>query len=369
MKLTHDTVLAWRMRRQMLEEPETDDAVAIVSRLCGVQAQLASAARTAIAVRQRRPRPDSVSEALAARRLVKTWAMRGTLHLLPVEEAAAFLSLLAATRTWEKGSWQRHFVTSDQLAAIGEAASEALNGRVLTREELTAWVIEKTGDESIAEHLTSGWGAVLKPLAFQGMLCHGPADRGRVTFTRPDTYLPAWPGLRDPAEAAATAIPAYLGVYGPAPIEAFNQWLCRGALRKTDLRSWVAALGDRLTAVEIEGRPAYARTEDLDDLAATSPTGTVRLLPAFDQYVLGPGTGDTAVIPASRRKEISKTAGWISPVVVYGGRVAGTWTADDGMLSVTVWKEYDVPREKLTAEAERLGTVLGADLTLHVTIG
>ncbi|GAA2911320.1 winged helix DNA-binding domain-containing protein [Streptosporangium fragile] len=369
MKLTWDHVLAWRMRRQMLEEPETGDPVAIVRRLCGVQAQVASSARTAVAIRQREPRPESVREALESRELVKTWAMRGTLHLLPVEEAAAYLSLLAATRSWERKSWQRTFVTADQLAAIGEAAHQALDGRVLTREELTAQVIEKTGDESVAEHLGSGWGAVLKPLAFQGVLCHGPADGGRVTFTRPDTHLPGWPGMRDPAEAAAVAIPAYLAAYGPAPIEAFDQWLYRGALKKADLRSWVAALGDRLTKVEIEGRQAYARTEDLDDLASAGPSATVRLLPAFDQYVLGPGTGDAAVVPPSRRGEVSKTAGWISPVVVSGGRVCGTWTAEDGLLSVTVWAECDVPRAGLQAEADRLGDVLGGDLTLRVRTG
>ncbi|MBB2910446.1 hypothetical protein FHS43_001709 [Streptosporangium becharense] len=369
MKITWDNVLAWRMRRQMLEEPETDDAVAIVSRLCGVQAQVASSAQTAVGVRQRKPRRQSVKDALEDKKLVKTWAMRGTLHLLPVEEAAAYLSLLASTRSWEKGSWQRNFVTLDRLEAIGEAVHHVLDGKVLSREELTAKVIEKTGDENIAEHMSSGWGAVLKPLAFQGVLCHGPADGGRVTFTRPDTYLPKWPGMPEPAEAAAVAIPAYLGAYGPAPIEAFDQWLYRGALRKADLRSWVADLGDRLTKVEIEGQAAYARTEDLDDLASATPSTSVRLLPAFDQYVLGPGTKDTAIIPSARRGEISKAAGWISPVVVSGGRVCGTWNAEDGALSVTVWKECDVPRKQLQAEADRLGSVLGTDLTMRVQTG
>ncbi|MEU4833614.1 winged helix DNA-binding domain-containing protein [Streptosporangium sp. NPDC023615] len=369
MKITWDGVLAWRMNRHMLERPETDDPVAIVSRLCGVQAQVASSARTAVGVRQRRPRRESVEEALAGGRLMKTWAMRGTLHLLPVEEAAAYLSLLASTRSWEKASWQRAFVTGDRLEAIGEAAHRALDGAVLTREDLTARVIDATGDESIAEHLRSGWGAVLKPLAFQGVLCHGPADGTSVTFTRPDTYLPAWPGLPDPVEAAAIVIPAYLAAYGPAPVESFDKWLYRGALRKADLRSWVAALGDRITAVEIEGRDAYARTEDLDDLGAAVPTGAVRLLPAFDQYVLGPGTGEAAVIPPSRRGEVSRAAGWISPVVVSGGRVCGTWAAEKDVLSVTVWKECDVPRAKLEAERERLAGVLERDLTLSVRAG
>ncbi|GII92856.1 winged helix DNA-binding domain-containing protein [Sinosporangium siamense] len=363
-KLTWDNVLAWRAGRQLLGAGGGVEE--IVHRLCGVQAQVASSAATAVAVRRAAPEPGEVERALAERRLVKTWAMRGTLHLLTVEDAGAFLSLLASGRTWEKGSWQRTFVTLTQLEAIAEAVAHALDSRVLTREELVAEVLDRTGDPGLAEHLRSGWGSVLKPLAFQGLLCHGPSRAngdstgGRVTFTRPDTFLPGWKGLPAPEEAAAVAVPAYLGAYGPAPIEAFDQWLLRGTLRKPALRSWVAALGDTLTPVEIEGRPALARTQDLDDLATATPSGSLRLLPAFDQSVLGPGTGDTELIPADRRSEISRAAGWISPVVLVDGRVCGTWEAKDDTLTVTWWQERGpLPRESLAHEADRLGTILG----------
>jgi hypothetical protein len=52
--------------------------------------------------------------------------MRGTLHVLPVAEAVDVLSLLAAARTWERGSWQKAFLPADQVAAIAEAATSAL---------------------------------------------------------------------------------------------------------------------------------------------------------------------------------------------------------------------------------------------------
>src|SRR5690606_12892363 len=145
-------------------------------------------------------------------------------------------------------------------------------------------------------------------------------------FARPDRHLPDWRPPPDPEAAAAHVIPAYLGTYGPAPLDSFEQWLYRGALRKSLLRSRVTALGDRLVEADSEGERAYARAEDVAEIEATEPAaGPVRLLPAFDQFVLGPGTKDTRIIPAARRAEISKTAGWISPVVVAAGRVAGTW--------------------------------------------
>jgi hypothetical protein len=373
MKLTWDQVFAWRMRRQFLDRPANGtDALAVVRRLCGVQAQVASSAELAVALRQDSPRKDDIAKALTGRKLVKTWAMRGTLHLLDVETAPAYLSLLAATKAWEKPAWQRAFATAEQMEAITEAALAALDGNVLTREQLAQAVIDHAKDPTIEAHMRSGWGSVLKPLAFQGYLINGPSEGNRVTFTRPDTYLHGWRGLLEPAEAARIAIPAYLGAYGPASMDVFNQWLYRGGLRKADLRRWYAELVDagELIEVDVQGRPGHALAIQAGSLAAAEPFDEVRLLPAFDQYVLGPGTNDTQLIAAKRRGEISKSAGWISPVVVHRGRIAGTWAVKDGRLDVVVFKESgEVPNNQIQAEAERIGAFTGSSAKVRITTG
>jgi hypothetical protein len=368
--LRWDRVLAWRMRRQFLDRPKSASTVAVVSRLCGVQAQVASSAELAVAVRQPSPRKGDVAKNLASRKLVKTWAMRGTLHALPATEAAAYLSLLAASRFWEKGSWQRTFATVKQIEQIGQAAHAALDGRVLTREQLTEQIIDITKDKSIQEHLASGWGAVLKPLAFQGFLINGPSEGNRVTFTRPDTYLKGWRGLPEPNTAARMVIPAYLGTYGPASPETFDNWLMRGGSRRSTLKGWFAELVDAgiLVEVDVDGQAAYARADDVEEIATAKPFDDVRLLPAFDQFVLGPGTKDAQIIAAKRRAQISKTAGWISPVLVWRGRVAGTWEAKDDTLQVVCFKESGKPPKKqIEAEADRIKAYTGNKLVLRIT--
>jgi Winged helix DNA-binding domain len=124
--------------------------------------------------------------------------------------------------------------------------------------------------------------------------------------------------------------PAYLRTYGPATIERFDAWLTRSTSRKGMLRSWFAALGDDLVTADVEGTSAYLLAEDIDELTGTAPTAAVRLLPAFDQYVLGPGTAATEILDRDRRTEVSRAAGWISPVVVAAGRVPGCGTATGG---------------------------------------
>ncbi|MCW2904798.1 MAG: hypothetical protein JWO67_7063 [Streptosporangiaceae bacterium] len=353
--LTWAQALAWRMRRQFLDPLGDVPAVEVARRLAGVQAQVGSAAELAIALRQSGPVPREVEEALwTERTLVKTWAMRGTLHLLPADEAGAYLALCATARNWEKPSWQRAFgATPADLEAIAAAATDVLGtGACLTREELTGEIVERTGSAHLAELLGSGWGTLLKPLAWWGVLCYGPCRGPKVTFAAPDRRLPGWRGVPPVEQAARTVIRAFLGAHGPATPQMFDAWLMRGLSDKKELRGWFASVEDELTEVDVEGAPMYVLAEHVGELLETEPTRLVRLLGGFDQYILGAGTGASYVLPAEHRAEVSRKAGWISPVVLHGGRVAGVWAVRDGEIAVTTWE--DVPAERLAAETLRV---------------
>jgi hypothetical protein len=360
LQTTWPQVLAWRMRRQLLDPVGEVDVVDVVRRLCGVQAQVPATAALAVRVRQLSSPPGGVDRALEERRLMRTWAMRGTLHLLPPNEAGAYLSMVGAARTWEKGSWQKAFgVTPDEMVALVDAVGQVLDGRVLSRDELVVAVGELLGRPDLAAELRSGWGTVLKPVAWQGRLCHATSEGNRVSFARPDQWLPDWAGVPDPVEAAQIVIPAYLRAFGPTTPERFDAWLTRGTSKRAAVRSWFAALDDRLATVEVDGEPALLLAEDVDGLGGTSPTQTVRLLPGFDQYVLGPGTKAEEIIAPTRRAEVSRTAGWISPVVVAGGKVAGTWQVDGRTLQVRLFEEADpIPGPALDAEVARIEELL-----------
>nr|WP_221333575.1 winged helix DNA-binding domain-containing protein [Nocardia transvalensis] len=326
------------MRRQFVRPRGTGDAVAVADRLGGLQAQVTSAAETAAALRHSTAEPGGVARALASGALVKTWAMRGTLHAVTPEFARSVLPLLASARTWEKPSWQRNFGASPaEVAALAEAIGEILDGAVLTRAELVEALLADTRFRALGEQLRSGWGALLKPLAWQGVLCHGPARGTNVTFTSPARLVPGWGPLPDPESAAPHVVSTYLGAYGPATQDAFSAWLLRGALPKSTVRRWFTALGASLTEVDVEGRRAWLRTEDADDLAATTPDASVHLLGPFDQYILGPGTNDPALLPPAHRPKISRTAGWISPLVLTAGRITGTWDTTPDTLTVTMF--------------------------------
>jgi Winged helix DNA-binding domain len=369
--VTWPQALAWRMRRQLLDPVGSLPVHGVVRRLGAVQAQVASSAELAIRVRRRTSRKGEVARALADGRLVKTWAMRGTLHLLTPDEGGAFLALMAAGRSWERSSWVKYFgMTPAQMERLRGVVREAIADRPLTREELIEAVGRKRGFKSVAEGLRSGWGTLLKPIAWQGDLVFGPSAGTRVTFITPQAASARWAGLPDPDEAAPIAIRAYLGAYGPATVDTFSDWVAGGWFSKKLMRSWFADLGDALAEVEVDGEPAFILAEHADELAATKPTSAVRLLPGFDQYVLGPGTKDGNVTPAARRGDVSRTAGWISPVVVAGGVVRGTWEVDGDVARIAWFKEAGrVPRTAIGDEVDRLSGIIGTDLSADVVTG
>ncbi|WP_054812499.1 DNA glycosylase AlkZ-like family protein [Nocardia arizonensis] len=367
MRLTWDQVLAWRLDRHFVSTPAAS-VVDVAARLCGVQAQVTSAAETAVALRSAAPESGALVRELAAGTLVKTWSMRGTLHALTPAAAAAFLPLIASARIWEKAVWQRNFgATPQEVAALAEAVSELLAEAVLTRDELVEALAADSRFHGMGEQLRSGWGALLKPLAWQGVLCHGPAQGNRATFTSPAHLVPGWRELPDAESAARPAIMAYLAAYGPATPEAFDNWLSRKSLRATQVRRWFADIGDELTEVDIEGRRARIATAHADELAATPARPSVHLLGPFDQYILGPGTSDTALLPTAHRSKVSRTAGWISPLVLLDGRVAGTWELADNEVVVTAFDDTKIPTDLLDSAVARVaGALHMPDLAVRI---
>ena len=164
--------------------------------------------------------------------------------------------------------------------------------------------------------------------------------------------------------AAPLAIVAYFGAYGPAPIEAFGDWLAGGWFGKRRLRAWVESLGDRLVEIDVEGDRAYALAErPRRPGRGEADARRSGCCPGFDQYVLGPGTADGHVVPAPRRAAVSRQSGWISPVVVSGGTVSGTWELDGDQVRVAWFSEASrPPGDALGVEVARLAELLGRDL-------
>ena len=101
--------LAWRLERQLLDPVGSIAVDGVVRRLGAVQAQVQSSADLGIRVRRASSRPGDVDDALADGRLIKTWAVRGSLHLVTPDLGAALLSVIAKNRPWARPAWDSYF--------------------------------------------------------------------------------------------------------------------------------------------------------------------------------------------------------------------------------------------------------------------
>ena len=183
----------------------------------------------------------------------------------------------------------------------------------------------------------------------------GPTREGHSTFQALDGN-PRWAGIPDVDEAGPLAIQAYLAAYGPATEANLRYWLGEGlGAGGKRIRAWIGGLADRVTEVDVEGDPTWIPREGLEDLLGASASSAVRLLPAYDQWVLGPGTADPHVVPPAHRALVSRGAA----TVLLGGVVSGTWST--GRHGIEIAWFPDVPRhlaEDVDAEIARMSALL-----------
>lgn len=356
-ELSWEAVLAWRVGRQgLVRRAGAEDWPAVVSRICGLHAQVQSSAELALWARVDGLDPGTVKRALwQDRALVRTWAMRGTLHLLPAGELALWVGAQGVIRPrYELASWRKAYgMTSAEAVAVLDAIRDALAGEPLTRDELADAVADALGSERLGEAVRGSFGTMPKLAAFRGDVVFAPPKGPKVRFTRPDRWLDA--GWRpDPARPAmAEVVRRHLAVYGPASRETFARWF--GMASAAQAAKLIAGLGDEVAEVNVEGFVGWLLRADVEAVAAARPAGVVSLLPAFDQYVVAAPRDERATTHPER---IYRPGGWFSPVLLVDGVMVGIWKLEDGVVSIEPFgKLGKAVREAAEHEGARLGEV------------
>src|SRR6266536_1832767 len=271
LELAWDQVVGWRLRRHHLDERAPGgDLLAVVAEIAGLHAQIMSSAELTLWARVEGLDRGAVRDALwRDRSLVKTWTMRGTLHLLPAAEFPLWQAALSTRRGYQRAGWQRAFgVTLEELQSMLRAITRALDGKVLSREELAVEVSRITGSAELGDKLRHSWGSPLKPAASLGLLCFGPSDGQLVRFTRPDQWLPAWHGDQGPEAALLETARRYLRACGVVTREDYARWW--GMLAPEGGRV-LRRLGDEVVPVKVGGSAAWMLAADAEEIAEASP--------------------------------------------------------------------------------------------------
>jgi len=239
------------------------------------------------------------------------------------------------------------------IDTIGEILDD---GRPRTRAELAEAVGARLGPGT-GRLLLGSWGAALKVASDRHFLVQSAEDDAGVRFVKASRWLGSW-RVEDEHEALASLVERYLAAYGPATLGDLLRWW--GLSVVAVMKPIMASLGGRLTEVEVDGVRAYVRAEDVDAIEGTrSRRGRVVLVGGFDPLIVGAGLREQ-LIPAAHLKRVSRTAGWISPVVLLDGVAAGVWDAvrTGSSVAITVDTFEDATpelRSAIAGAAERVG--------------
>jgi hypothetical protein len=346
-----------RLAIQRVAGPPHEDVAAVVAALGAVQAQDFLGALWALGLRSGARAEAEVERAIAERRIVRTWPMRYTLHLVPAADARWMLELLAPRAVARAASRYRGLGLDEAAFGLARKGLERAlrGGRRLTRDAayrvLADVGVPPDGQRGIH---------VLSRLAQEAFLVFGPREGRQHTFALFDEWLrPARRLARD--EALATIAARYFEGHGPATLQDFTWWT---GLPVAAAREAITLAGARVAREDEAGVARFVGAARAPRLPAAIGA---RLLPAFDELLVGYRDRSAFVAP----EHASRLHALLSPAILLEGRVAGTWTrtlGGDAVIVRPAWFEAPgaAAARALRAAAEAYAAFLGRRLVLDV---
>jgi len=350
-----------RLAAQILSSASAGNAADAVRSMLAMQAQDEPGVRWSVGLRTAGATETDVQAAFDAGEIVRSWPLRGTLHLVASEDLHWMLAL-TRERAIASAAARRHVlgITPADVERAREIAIEVLPGRTALSRAALLTAISQGGVSTLGQR---GY-HLLWYLAQTGTLVLGPTDGRRQIFARLDAWVPN-PRRLERDEALGELAVRYFRSHGPAGVEDLARW---SGLTLRDVRTGIAVGGTALAALEIDGRGYIVAAEAAD--TPERPDG-VRLLPGFDEYVLGYRDRSIVLAPEHSEAIVPGGNGMFKATIVADGEVIGTWGRRVGGLGVIVeaapfagLSASEV--EALSAAAEGYGRFLGRTATTKV---
>ncbi|WP_425859908.1 winged helix DNA-binding domain-containing protein [Arthrobacter sp. TWP1-1] len=353
----------------------TPGPVDVVRWLTALQGQDFPGALFSIGLRSPGSTRADVEGAFNRGEIVRSWPMRGTLHVTPAEDLGWILSLTAERMIAGMASRHRQLdITTPDVEKARELAIALLeqSGGRVTREGLFA-AFEQEGQATKTQrgiHL-------LFMLCLQGTLVQGPINGGAGNgntqfFVLSETWTKN-PRVLEREDALAELALRYFRSHGPATLKDFQWW---SKLTLKDIRTGLERVKNQLESVECNGETYWQAPETAELLGGQGNKKTVNgarsvlLLPGFDEYLLGYTDRSAALAPEHAPLTVPGNNGMFKATVVAGGKVAGTWrkaqsTAEKqrqraGVVLPEFFTELSPTQDKaLDSAAKKYATFLG----------
>ncbi len=306
--------------------------------MAGAQAQVLTAAKMSVWSRLGSANEHVLDDDLWKRRsITRAWCMRRTMYLLPARDVAVYALGSARCADREVRLMLSKGISTQVMSDLMESVFASLS-QPLTRKELVSHVAKSLGLK-LASRQGGGWGSsreetcvkvgkfaipagyLLHLAGAYGVICSGPPRGNESRFVNAESWLREWRPM-ERKQAEAELLLRYLRAFGPSTPQDYAWWT---GTRVSDAEEIWRREVSCLAQVDVAGWKSWILKEDMRELEQPGSTSdSIRLLPYFDSFLLGHKKKDHLVDMAHKGR-VYLNQGWISPVLLIGGRVHGTW--------------------------------------------
>ncbi|QIP14879.1 winged helix DNA-binding domain-containing protein [Spirosoma aureum] len=362
--MTDSAINQHRLASHQITQSAFTKPVDVVTWFGAMQAQDFLAAKWALGLRLPGSTEGTIEQAIADRSIIRTWAMRGTLHLIAADDIRWLLNLLRPRLYVACSSLLRKLELDEKtLVKSYEAMARAMQGgKQLIRSELKD-ALEQVGIQTHDLRING----LLVRAAFDGLICCGVRRGSENTYTLLDEWVPATKSMgRD--EALAELTKRYFMSHGPATIQDFVWW---SGLTVAEAKTGLSMINAQLAQETTNGKTYWSAQQE-PNFQDTSLV--VHLLPSFDEYLVGYKDRSAALGALDIKQVVSTGNGIFNPILVIGGRVVGTWkrTVKKNSVSIDPTLFYPLTEKQQQAFAvtcQRYGHFKGLNAVWPVEVG
>lgn len=343
-----------RAHYQQISTHQLKHPADVAAWLGAMQAQDFAGAKWSIGLRLPGATDETIEQAIADGSLIRTWALRGTLHFVAARDVHWILGLIAPRLHAHHRTYYRKLELPDAVLHKSQRIMQRVlqGGAQLTRKQL----LQEIEDGGISvQGLRANF--ILLSASVDGIICPGPRQDKEFTFVLLDEWIkpPATAMPRD--EALANLAKRYFKSHGPATLQDFIWW---SGLPRTDAQAAMDYAARSIKALEADGNEYWLpRTK-----AVLKKNSAIQMLPGFDEYLLGYTDRSAMLEPTHARRVVSNKNGLYNATLLQDGKVIGTWrrtfVKDTVSISVKPFTPFSKAQHRAVAQAvKRYGSFLG----------
>jgi hypothetical protein len=315
--ITKEAIINRRLGNQQIGTAGSMRPEDLVSWLGCVQAQDFAGAKWAIGSRLKGQTDAGIQEAFNEGKILRTHILRPTWHFVTPGDIGWMLALTAPRiKTFCAGMHRQLELDETIFKRSHTTLRKALSGGVqLTRKELLPVFRQAKirTDELRLAHL-------LMQAELEGIICSGAMNGKQFTYALLEERAPGIK-LLQAEEAVAELVLRYFKSRGPATLADFAWW---SGLTVADGKKGVEAYRSRFINEVVDEQSYWIHSGPGYSVPGSSipVSSDFHALPAFDEYTVAYKDRDLVLSP---KHALRSGNGIFKPILLYGGRIAGTW--------------------------------------------